>query len=284
MDYFLNGVLSESNTPIEVKMLQRLTTFQELGRTAKVVLCGYSVNSYTFIQQHHLEKNVVSCYDWLQEVAEFKKPALRRDDLPQLDNYQRENAKGGYAYLAANRMAARSYVNKRGQITHVNYYDESEQRLETDQYDLRGFLSRKQFFNVQQELVGEQYLNPAGQVCLDVAYAQKQPVYFNLIRKQRVFTEQQAFWQYCLAHILVDPEVVISERREYDQLLKKIPGKLRIVRLYNANFDGDESIAQIFLIRKQAQFVNTHTVLFDEYTVSATELKQTWQQILTTNL
>lgn len=280
MDYFLNGILSTNNTVIEQNMLRRQQLFAKLGRSTKVVLCAYSANSATFVRQQQLTTKVLSCFDWLQEVGDFDQPALRRDDLTSLDNYQRNNVKDGYLYLAGSHLLARSAVNRRGQILRVTYYDDAERRLEVDQYDSRGFLSRRQFYDVQQQLIGEHYLNPAGAVCLDIAYAHKQPVMFNLVRRQRIFTQQQELLQYCLQHLLVAADVVISERREYDDLLAPLDCRLRLVRLYNAAYSGDYAVADYFLARKAAQVVNDKAVLLDEFKGSTTQLVPLWQQLL----
>lgn len=283
MDYFLNGLLSPSNTAIEQNMIRRLTLFQQLGRSAKVVLCAYSTSSAAYVQQHHLNDTVISCFDWLQEVATWQGKPLRRDDLTTLDNYQRTNVKEGYLYLAGTHLLARSKVNQHGEIMRVTYYDDAERQLEIDHYDSRGFLSCKQLFDVNQQLVGEHYLNPAGQLCLTITYAQKRPVLYHLVRRQQLFTTQQDFLQYCLGQMLPDADVVVAERREYDALLAKIVCRLRVVRLYNAAYQADVAVADLFLARKAAQLTNAKMLLLDEYTAPVADLKGQWQKILNQN-
>ncbi|MFD1317379.1 hypothetical protein [Loigolactobacillus zhaoyuanensis] len=283
MDYFLNGILSTENTAIEQNMLRRLALFPQLDRSAKIVLCAYSANSAAYVQQQQLSSQVISCFDWLQEAADYRGKALRRDDLTLLDNYQRSNVKDGYLYLAGTHLLARGQVNRHGEITRVTYYDAAEKQLEIDQYDSRGFLSRQQFFDEQQRLVGVHYLNPAGQLCLAVSYVEKKPVLYRLVRRQQLFTSQKDLLQYCLSQLLPAAEVVVAERREYDSLLAAIECQLRVVRLYNAAYQGDEAVADLFLARRSAQLTNEKTILLDEY-AQHTDLKAQWQQIITKNI
>lgn len=180
MDYFVEGTLNSENTVIEKAAIARLDVFKQLARPAKLILMTYSPEWVAVIPKSK-RSQVVSLFDVYQGVDELSVHLVGLNELDKtLGYYDRTTIsvkKRLYHYTDGDKLIARVHLYPNNAVATVEFVGANEQTLEIDQYDVRGFLSRRQFWYAGRP-AHEEYLDNEGNVRLEISFSDDNKVDF----------------------------------------------------------------------------------------------------------
>lgn len=152
--------------------MARLDVFNALHRYARLYLTDYSP-VWAGIVPDSQRNRVTGLFDQVQQAAAV---APRLFSLQNLDGvlglYDRRTASAQrrlYEYTDGDRVIAGVHLFENGGVDTVTFVGTGGATLEVDQYDARGFLSRRQV-RYANRLVAEEYLTPHGEVRLELTY------------------------------------------------------------------------------------------------------------------
>ncbi|MFD1392963.1 accessory Sec system glycosyltransferase Asp1 [Lacticaseibacillus jixianensis] len=281
MDYFIEGTLNINNTVIEKAAIKRLEVFQKIGRPARLVLLEYSPQWALTVNQDQ-QDSVVGLFDHIQKAEGFTGQKLTLNGLDaRLGYYDRTPLSKARTvdYTDGDRLVARVHVIPGGAVDTVTYVGAAEQTLETDRYDARGFLSRRQFWYGGRR-THEEYLSPAGTLQMEVSFNDdgKEIGLIRLIEPDQHFFSMRALIEAYVQQELGEASALVCDRRNYDWLLASWPAQQRFQRLYNSA--PTAAVPEAVPLARKSMPTLPAAVVIDEYRGEAQRVVDGWRQVL----
>lgn len=279
MDYFIEGTFNRDNSVIEKAALARLEIFHSLGRDCRAVLMDYSPEWVAAVPDE-LRSQVTGIFDYWQTAPGNRLAPIGLRQLDgQLGFYNREvnhDDPRVYDYTDGDRVIARAALAPDNQVDTVTFLDAAERVIEVDQYDQRGFLSRRQYW-YSGHVTHEEYLSPTGEIIIEIMYSDRGEVELIRLTTQCKTYTDLAEWQQAYLKTLTDADWVICDRRRFDSQVADMHACRRFLRVYR------QLPASIFenvtVLTTQLATELAGTVALDEYHGKQKALAN-WQEYL----
>lgn len=194
MNYFVDRNLGNTITGIEKAEFNRLNFFKKSNIPAKIIYLRYNNGIHKYMKKFGIQDDGFSMYDYFQKSIDQAEqeakdwPSFWKKDceysLQYSDKYPdiRATDKDGKVALYAG-----FFDNSYSRVRYINYFDKDHNKIQTDMYDSRGFLSCSYFLAENSLIQSEVYFDPEGKVRI---------IRQNLISGDRTFTRNITLTDY----------------------------------------------------------------------------------------
>ncbi|MFD1392965.1 glycosyltransferase [Lacticaseibacillus jixianensis] len=172
MFYFVGNVFSSEITGIESAQLKRLKLFQLFHEPAKVVSTGSAMARTVNARKYGLTKETyINEYDFLCEVPFDFRQQVTLASLGLAGHHRVSHHDPHFTrYADGDQLVAQVATTADGQVTSVRYFDAHNRSRVEDQYDPRGFLAVRYYYDESLNVVSKVFFNPQGKARLRFLY------------------------------------------------------------------------------------------------------------------
>ena len=179
MNYFLGISIPQVITGVDRAQYNRLKLFKMNNHPAKIVTIQYNHLASLWARQHGIEHDVLNMYDYFQQATYYE----ANNSFNWIQYWKDQNYevtvlrnKLDIRIMQAGKMImyARFLDTNLRQPLFINYFNNNNQFVKHEEYDVRGFLSSASHYANGKDTVYQEFFTPNGEKVIEKYYTSKE--------------------------------------------------------------------------------------------------------------